>query len=153
MAVCLHQHERHPSQRPGEADGAGYVATGAEHHVGRQLADQPHRVAERAEVDGGGARGLGRAPAGERRHLQRAQLVSGFGHQLALEAIAAGEHHLGTMITQHVGDGDRRHDVSGGPADADHDPRPGCRLRDVDGRERGLGERRRLCGCCVCHGC
>ena len=59
----------------------------------------------------------------QRLHVHRVELVPGGRHELELGALAADERDVGAVSSQRVRDGDRRNDVSCGPAGADHERR------------------------------
>ena len=122
MAVGLGQHERNAREHRGQPDGPGHVAAAAEDRRRPELADDPPRVPHRAGRDQRRPGRRDRAPARQRRDAERAQLVAGGRDELELGAVAADERDLGALSSQRVGHRQRRHDVPGGPAGADHDP-------------------------------
>ena len=122
MAVSLHQHERHAPAHGRQPHRPGHVAAGAEHGLRPGLAEQPARPGQGPGVHGRGSGGAGQPLAIQRGDRQRAQLVAGLRDQLEFGALPADERDLGPFSAQRVGHRQRRHDVPGGPAGADHDP-------------------------------
>ena len=128
VAVGLGQHQRHPPDHGRQPDRAGHIAAGAEHRRGAQLPSSL-RACLSAVVSTAAARGRAqRLAAVQRLHLQRVQLVPRGRHQLELGALAADERDVGAVSSQRVRDRDRRNDVTGGPAGADHERRRSHRL-------------------------
>ena len=118
------QHQRHPPRarrpaRPGRRRSRRRRAPPS----GRSSPDQLAARAERASSSTAAARAARSGCAAVSGCTsQRAQLVAGRRHQLELGPLAADEHDLGALSSQRVGDRERRHDVPGGPAGADHEP-------------------------------
>ncbi len=119
MRVGLHQRERDPLRLRRERDRAGDVAAAAEHDVRPASSHDP-------EALGDGSRGererLHQATAGPPRQPldpELLELEARRGHERGLRPFGAGEDHLGAAGPKRLGDGERRHDVSGCPAGGD----------------------------------
>ena len=151
MAVGLGQHERNPREHRGQAHRPGDVAATAEDRRRPQLAARSAapRAPPRRRPAPARAASTGR-PRGSGATRSRTQVVARGRHELELGAVAADERDLGALSPQRVGHRQRRHDVPGGPAGADHDPRR-CQLSSSGrlaaalpgGRCSAAGRRRR----------
>ena len=108
----------------GQPDRPGDVAAGAERGAPGRSVRSSRRARRTAAASIAAARAAfsGRR-RGQRDDAQPMQLIAGGRHELELGALAADEHDLGALSSQRVRDRQRRHDVPGGPAGADHDPR------------------------------